>query len=144
MRDNEVERGTESYLGPLDVPDDHEPADEERGSGEASLIDDVTALLSDGKTYAEAELAFQKSRAGYTANRAKGAIAFGLAAFGVFHLALIAGAVGLVIALVPLIGPWGATAVVTLALIVVGIVLLRMLKGRIDDIRDAFSEGSEE
>jgi hypothetical protein len=143
MRNDEVERGTESYLGPLDIPDDYEPSEQERKSGEASLVDDVVALFSDGKTYAEAELAFQKSRAGYTANRAKGAIAFGLAAFGVFHLALIAATVGLVIALVPLIGPWGATAVVTLALIVIGIVLLRMLKGRVDDIRTAFSEGTE-
>ena len=143
MREDNGEQRTESYLGPLDVPDDYEPAGEEQGTADASLVDDVVALLSDGKTYAEAELAFQKSRAGYTANRAKGAIAFGLAAFGVLHLALIAATVGLVIALVPLIGPWGATALVTLALIVIGVVLLRMLKGRIDDIRDAFSEGAE-
>lgn len=143
MRDDEAERQTGDYPGPLDLPDDYEPPEEEQGPGEPSLIDDVVALLDDGKTYAEAELAFQKSRAGYAANRAKGAIAFGLAAFGVFHLALIAGAVGLVIALIPLIGPWGATAVVTFALIAAGIWLLRLLKGRIDDIRDAFAEDGE-
>jgi hypothetical protein len=106
------------------------------------LTDDVFALFEDGKTYAEAELRFQKSRAGYIGNRFKGALAFGLGAFGVFHLALIAATVGLVIALAPLVGPWGATAIVTLALIAAGIFLLRLLKGRLDDIRDAF-EGED-
>lgn len=131
------------FESPLDLPDDYDPDDEGEGAHGPSLADDVFALLEDGKTYAEAEVAFQKSRAGFTANRLKGAIAFGLGAFGVFHLALIAFTVGAVIALMPLIGPWGATAVVTIALIVVGVILLRLLKGRIDDIRDAFTDGKD-
>lgn len=142
MRDDKAER-TGDYHGPLDLPDDYEPDGVNQTGSGPSLVDDVIALVSDGRTYAEAELAFQKSRAGFAANRTKGAIAFGLAAFGVFHLALIAGAVGLVIALVPIIGAWGATAVVTLALIVAGVILLRLLKGRLDDIRDAFTEDGE-
>ena len=128
--------------GSLDTPDPHDVSDSGRSSSEPSLIDDAMALFDDGKTYAEAELAFQKSRAGFAANRAKGAIAFGLAAFGVLHLALIAGVVGLVIALAPLIGPWGATALVTVALIAAGVFFLLKLKGRIEDIREAFSEKS--
>ena len=131
------------FESPLDLPDDYDPDDEGEGAHGPSLADDVFALLEDGKTYAEAEVAFQKSRAGFTANRLKGAIAFGLGAFGVFHLALIAFTVGAVIALMPLIGPRGATAVVTIALIVVGVILLRLLKGRIDDIRDAFTDGKD-
>ena len=140
MRDDENERA-EDYSGPLDLPDEHEvPEEEDEGGQHFSLTDDVLALLEDGKTYAEAELRFQKSRAGYIGNRFKGAIALGLGAFGVFHLALIAATVGLVLALVPIIGPWGATAVVTLALVIAGVLLLRALKGRLDDIRDAFDE----
>ena len=61
-----------------------------------------------------------------------------------FHLALIAATVGLVIALAPIVGPWGATAIVTLALIAAGIALLWLLKGRLDDIRDAFGDGESE
>ncbi len=132
------------YAGPLDLPDEHEPPEADEDQRGPSLTDDVFALLEDGKTYAEAEVAFQKSRAGYIANRAKGVIAFGLGAFGVFHLAMIAGAVGLVLALVPLVGPWLATILVTAALIIAGLVLLRLLKGRIDDIRDAFSEHKDD
>ena len=132
------------YEGPLDLPDDYEPEAEDHGDPGPSLTDDLVALLEDGKTYAEAEIAYQKSRAGFTANRLKGAIAFGLGAFGVFHLALIAFTVGAVIALMPLLGPWGATALVTVILIVAGVIMLRLLKGRIDDIRDAFSDRNDE
>ncbi|WP_370188396.1 phage holin family protein [Qipengyuania sp.] len=138
MRDDEPER-TDDFAGPLDLPDEHEATDPQGDDGhDYSLTDDVLALIEDGKTYAEAELRFQKSRAGFIANRTKGAIAFGLGAFGVFHLALIAATVGLVIALVPLIGAWGATALVTLVLVIAGVILLRLLKRRIDDIREAF------
>ncbi|NNC53671.1 MAG: phage holin family protein [Erythrobacter sp.] len=132
------------YEGPLDLPDDYEPEEEDEGRHGPSLTDDLFALLEDGKTYAEAEVAYQKSRAGFTANRLKGAVAFGLGAFGVFHLALIAFTVGAVIALMPLLGPWGATAAVTIALIISGVVLLMLLKSRIDDIRDAFSDDNNE
>ena len=132
------------YEGPLDLPDDYDPEEDSEGQHGPSLTDDLFALLEDGKTYAEAEVAYQKSRAGFTANRLKGAIAFGLGAFGVLHLALIAFTVGAVIALMPLLGPWGATGVVTLALIIAGVVLLMLLKGRIDDIRDAFTDGNNE
>ena len=143
MMDSET-RDRADYEGPLDLPDDYDNPDEEPGAAGPSLTDDLLALFEDGKTYAEAEVAYQKSRAGFAANRLKGVIAFGLGAFGVLHLALIALTVGLVIALVPLVGPWAATAIVTAALVIAGVVLLRLLKGRIDDIRDAFSEKGDE
>lgn len=144
MLDEEEEGRRADYQGPLDLPDDHEPIEEEEDRYGPSLTEDVMALLEDGKTYAEAEVAFQKSRAAFTANRLKGAVAFGLGAFGVLHLALIALTVGLVIALMPLVGPWAATGIVTAALVILGVVFLRLLKGRIDDIRDAFSENGDE
>lgn len=144
MRDDETER-TEDYKGPLDLPDEHEPPESQEDDGQPfSLTDSIIALIDDGKTYAEAEMRFQKSRAGFIGNRLKGAIAFGLGAFGVLHLALIAATVGLVIALAPIIGAWAATAVVTVALIVAGILMLRSLKKRLDDIRDAFDEEKSE
>jgi uncharacterized membrane protein len=72
------------------------------------------------------------------ANRAKLALAYGAAAFGVLHLALIALTVGSVIALAPVVGPWLATLIVGGLLIALGVVCARMLKGKIDDIRNAF------
>ena len=144
MRDDENERA-EHYTGPLDLPDEHGVPDEEDEAGQPfSLTDDVLALLEDGKTYAEAELRFQKSRAGFVGNRIKGAIAIGLGAFGVFHLALIAATIGAVLALAPIIGAFPATLLVTFVLVAIGVLLLRMLKARLDEISDAFDEEDRE
>ncbi|MBX7481347.1 phage holin family protein [Qipengyuania qiaonensis] len=143
MRDDDNERA-EDYTGPLDLPDEHGAPDTDgRDDQHFSLTDDVVALLEDLKTYGEAELRFQKSRAGFIGNRTKGVVAYLLAAFGVLHLALIAATVGLVLALVPVVGPWAATAIVTVALVVAGVILLLLLKGRLDDIRDAFDDGDD-
>ena len=110
------------------------------GASQHSLLDDAEALFDDAKTYFQAEVAFQKSRTGYVANRLKWAAVYGAMAFGFLHLALIAFVVGIVIALSPLIGPWLATAVVVLALLAAGFVLAMKLRGKIGDIRSAFED----
>ena len=147
MRDDDFER-TRDASRPLDLPDDYETDDFEEPRARASLTDDITALLEDGKTYAEAELQYQKSRAAYSANRLKYALVYGAGAFAIFHMALIGLTVGAVIALAPLVGPWLATLIVVGSLILVGVFLLRKLKSKIDDVRWAFGEdergGSEE
>lgn len=140
MRSDEDERSAEEERGPLDLPDEHEPADDlDKAHQHRSLSDDLLALLDDGRTYAEAEVRFQRSRIAFTAERAKGAALYGFAAFGVLHLALIALTVGVVIALAPLVGAWAATAIVAAVLVVIGLFLLRKLKGRLDQIFRAFS-----
>lgn len=133
----------QSPVGTTDLPEQYEGEEREAGPPPPSLFDDLVALFDDGKTYAQAELAYQKSRGGFVANRVKFLVAYGAAALGVFHLALIALTVGLVIALIPLVGPWLATAIVTLALVVVGVVLLSMMKKKVDDIRSALAEDHE-
>lgn len=144
MPENHNER-VDEYGGPLDLPDEHDAvAQEDAHEKQFSLTDNLFALIDDGKTYAEAELRFQKSRAGFIGNRIKYAIAFGLGAFGVLHLALIAATVGLVLALNPVIGPWGATAVVTISLVVIGVLMLRALQAKLNDIRGAFEESGDD
>ena len=99
--------------------------DDLHGGERRSLYDDLGALFSDGKTYLDAELSYQKSRAGFVANRLKTGIAFGVVAafFGI--LAAIGLTVGLIIALTPLITAWGATAVVVIALLLLAYLLVR-------------------
>ncbi len=140
--DSEIE-AKRQYAATTDLPDPYGDDEGEAGPPPPSLFDDLLALLDDGKTYAQAEVAYQKSRAGFAANRVKFVVAYGAAAFGVFHLALIALTVGVVIALMPLVGPWIATAIVTIALVVLGVVLLSMLKSKLSDIRSAFAEDGE-
>ena len=90
-----------------------------------SLFDDLAALFEDTKTYFDAELSYQKSRAGFVGNRLKMGIAFG--AVGAFFavLAAIGLTVGLIIALTPIITAWGATALVVVVWLLVAYLLLR-------------------
>lgn len=126
---------------PPDLPDDHEADAEGSPRGGSSLMADIDALIADGKTYLEAEVAYQKSRAGFTANRVKWGVIYAAAAFGLLHLALIALTVGAVIALAPLIGPWLATGAVVVLLLAGAAVLLFKLRSKVDDVRAVFDEG---
>ena len=118
-----------------------DPAEEAHDPHEAesSLVDDVTALFQDGKTYAKAELAYQKTRARFVSGQAKGAAVYAIGALGAIHLALIALTVGLVLTLAPYVGAWLAMLIVILLFVVIAIVLVVMLKGKVDQIRSAMS-----
>lgn len=105
-------------------------------------MDDVDALIADGKTYFEAEVTYQKSRAGFAANRLKWTVIYGAGAFGLLHLALIALTVGVVIALTPLTGPWIATGIVVMLLLLGALVFVLKLRGHVADIRDVFEDSA--
>ncbi|HTM95592.1 MAG TPA: phage holin family protein [Croceibacterium sp.] len=106
------------------LPETGEEADER------SLLDDVGAAIEDGKTYLEAELAYQRTRAAFAADRAKDAAVFAALGGALALLALVALTIGLVIALVPLLTAWGAAAVVTGAWLALSVVFLRMAAAR--------------
>jgi Putative Actinobacterial Holin-X, holin superfamily III len=81
------------------------------------LVDDLRQLAADGRTLLEAELAYQKSRAA-VAGKAAGSIAgWGALALALAFFALMALVFGLILALTPLLGPWGAMATVFAALL---------------------------
>lgn len=106
--------------GPLRSPEDS-AADlelelvgdtDDDGNSFTTLRDDITALVDDARTYAEAEIAFQKTRAGLAGKTAGRALGLLVLAVVLLHIALIALAVGAVIALAPLVTIWGAIAIV--------------------------------
>ncbi|WP_086735424.1 phage holin family protein [Erythrobacter colymbi] len=104
---------------PADTALTPEPVDAPEGStGFSALRDEVTALVEDARTYAEAEVAFQKTRASLAGKHGARALVMLVLALVLLHIALIALAVGAVIALAPLVTIWGAIA------IVVGVMLL--------------------
>lgn len=86
--------------------------------GGSSIFDDVAALIDDGRTMVEAELAFQKTRVAYAGVRGKNAALFGIAALALAILAVFALVFGTLLALTPVLGAWGATAVVVAILLV--------------------------
>ncbi len=86
-------------------------------AAERSLVDDVRQLASDGRTLLEAELAYQKSRAVVAGQAAKGVAGWGALALSLVFFALMALVLGLVLALVPVLGAFGATAAVFVGLL---------------------------
>jgi len=119
--------------GDAELPELEEPpapADDAALAELRSLRDDVEALIEDGKTYLETELVYQRTRAAFVADRAKGAVVYGAIAAALAVLALIGLTVGLIIALAPLLTAWGSSAVVVGALLVGAVVFVRMASKR--------------
>jgi Flp pilus assembly protein TadB len=108
-----------------------------------TLVDDVKALVEDGKTYLEAELQFQKSRAALAVDRGRSGAIYGVAAAAVLHLALIALVVGAIFALAPLITAWGATAVVVGLLLIAAVLLGLAAKRRFARLTSAIREAGQ-
>lgn len=123
-------------------PGSPEDARAEPGAtGDPSLVDDLETLVEDGRTYLEAELAFQRSRAAYAGDGLKWAAIHGAAALGLVHLALIALTIGLILALAPITGPWLATAIVVGVLLLGAYLLVARVRARLSDLSSLFGEG---
>jgi len=120
------------------VPAD--PAAEAEAAENRSLIDDVEVLIEDGKTYLEAELNYQKTRALFAGDRAKGVVLYGLIGFVFAWMALIGLTIGLIFALTPTLGGWGATGVVVVAWLLVAGLALRAAAGRWRQLMASFEE----
>lgn len=82
-----------------------------------SLVEDVKNLVEDGRTLVEAELAYQKSRAAVAGAGAKGIAGWTLLALALIFFTLMAVVVGLLLALAPAMGSWGALLTVVLGLL---------------------------
>jgi len=91
-------------------------------SRDPSIAQDLRQLAGEAKTLAQAEFALQKSRAAFVGAEARSIALLLVAAAVLVFFAVMACVVGTVIALGPVIGPWGAMAAVTLALLVIAVI----------------------
>lgn len=118
------------------------PLDESGAGAEAaesrSLIDDVEVLIEDGKIYLEAELNFQKTRALFVGDRAKGVALYALLGLMFAWMALIGLTIGLIFALTPSLGGWGATGVVVVVWLAIAGFALRAAAGRWKQLMASF------
>lgn len=95
-----------------------------------TLAEDLRLLAQDARTLAEAEIAFQKTRAAYAGAQARGIAILGAVAVVLAFFALMALVVGLVIALGPVLSPWGAMGAVTATLLLMAVTCALLAKGR--------------
>ena len=86
-------------------------------AADRSLVDDVRQLVDDGRTFVEAELAYQKSRAIVAGLAAKSIAGWVLLGLALLFFTLMALVLGLILILTPAIGPVGATLAVVLGLL---------------------------
>ncbi len=103
------------------------------------LIEELRKLADDARIYAEAEVAFQKTRAALVAKAVRKVAVLGLAAFVIAVFALGALVVGLLIALAPVVTAWGATAIVAGGLFLVAIVCVLIARSHWQRMMQAFS-----
>lgn len=104
---------------------------------EESVRDVFTRLYSDGRAYAEAEVERQKLRAGIVGAGIRDALIFATAGIMLVFAAIVAGLVGIILALSPLVGPGWATGAVFGGALVIALLLLLVAKGRIDRMKKA-------
>jgi hypothetical protein len=110
---------------------------------EATLAEDLQQLARDARALAEAEFAFQKTRAAYAGAQAKGIALLGVVAAVLVFFAAMALVVGVVIALGPVLTAWGAMAAVTLGLLAIAGICLLAAKVRVRRMMNAIADKRE-
>ncbi|WEK47096.1 MAG: phage holin family protein [Candidatus Andeanibacterium colombiense] len=113
------------------------------GESPGSLFDDVGALIEDGRTYAEAELAFQKTRLAYILDHAKRAALFSGIALVLVVLAIVVLVVGILISLMQVMTPIAATMVTMFGLLLVAGLLGMFAQRAMRGIKRAFESESD-
>ncbi|OYW48894.1 MAG: hypothetical protein B7Y36_03770 [Novosphingobium sp. 28-62-57] len=114
---------------------DHSPADE--GIGNA-----IKALIEDGQTLLEAEVAYRKAQAAYGLGEAKVIGLLLLLGLAFAFFTLLALVVGLLLAVATLVGVWGALAIVGGALALLSIVCLWLAASRIGRAKSELGKSS--
>lgn len=109
--------------------------------GTGSLGDDLRLLVAEARDYAAAEAAFHKARASVAGQGLKRIVPLALLALAFVFLALMAVPVGLVLGLAPLVGPWLATGMALLALLVLALLFALLALGKWRDLKRALSAG---
>lgn len=117
------------------------PVDEE--FTEVSLAQDLRQLADEAKALAQAEIAFQKSRAAFVSNETKTIGLLAIAALVIIFFALMALVIGTVIALGPLVGPWGAMALVTIALLILALACGMSARSRLKNMMVVAGNGKK-
>jgi len=126
------------------APDAVNDAPPEKDLRDDSLIGEIAALIDGGRTYAQAEIGFQKTRAKLAGHNLGTVLLCIILALILVHIALLALAVGLVIALAPLVSIWGAIAIVVGGLLLLVAVIGAIAKKRILRLSALFASEPKE
>jgi uncharacterized membrane protein YqjE len=105
-----------------------DPADEAEGRRYETLGDELRATVEEARSAASAEISYQMARLQLAGSYLGRILGLGLLAVALVFFALMALVVGLVLALTPLLGPWGAMLAVIAALALSILVTFRVIR----------------
>jgi hypothetical protein len=130
----------------VDSADTVEPTDPEGDDlrEDPTLAQDMRLLASHVRTFAEAELAFQKARAAYVGSATRTIAVLGIVAAVLVFFAVMAAVFGTVIALGPVLGLWGAMAAVSLGTLAIAALCALVALVRVKRMKAVLAEGSED
>lgn len=112
----------------LDTPASLAPPTEE--GEDLSLIQDVRLLLGEARNFAQAEVAYQKTRAAYAGAQTRSIAILGVGAAILVFFALMALVIGAVIALGTVIGPWLSMIVVPVVILAAAVIMALSARGK--------------
>lgn len=113
------------------------------GAG-GSLPDELRELTKEARAFAEAEFAYQKTRATYVGKESAKIGLLALFAGALIFFSIMALVFGSVIALVPELGAWGAAAAVMGGLVAVALVSILFAYNKFRRIKAVISEKDNE
>ena len=105
-----------------------------------TLLTDLRQLAGDARTLAEAEFAYQASRAKVAGNGIGRIAALGALAAALVFFALMALVLGAVLGLTALLGAWAATAIVVALLLLATLLAVMAAKARWTRLRAVLSD----
>ncbi|WP_298303253.1 phage holin family protein [uncultured Erythrobacter sp.] len=124
--------------------DVEESGEESSPQLDPSLMEEASALIDNARTYAEAELGFQKTRAAFAGRLIGVSLGLVVVALILLHIAFLALAVGLVLAFEPVVGIWGAIGIVFGGLMLVVALLGWGAFSRAQKLATLFTSSDEE
>lgn len=99
-------------------------------AGMGPLTDEIRQLATEARALAEAEAAYQKSRAAFAGSTIPRVIALAVLAAVLGFFALMALTLGAVLALTPMLGAWGAAGAVAGSLLLIALICLALAAAR--------------
>ncbi len=122
---------------------DHETPDHETPERDTpehvTLVEELRALVSEAQAMARTEIAYQTARLSLGGKLVGRVAGLGALALALVFFALMALVVGSLLALIPLLGAWGAVAVVVAALLLATFAALLGMRAGWRRLRELFS-----
>ena len=120
--------------------------DEAQGEkpGRETLIDEMRAAFAEAEAMARTEIAYQSARLALGAKILGRIACLGLVALALVFFALMALVVGLLLALVPIIGVWGALGLMVAALLLACVAALIAMKAGARRLRRLFTDKADD